>query len=411
MEHFYHTLNNGLRTVFGHSDSPVAHIGLIIGAGSRDEEKHEHGLAHFIEHTVFKGTNSRKAFHVLSYLENVGGELNAFTSREETCLYASVPVKYAERALELLFDVFANSTFPEKEIIREKDVVTEEIRYYQDLPDESILDDFEELVFRQHPLGHNILGTPATVRSFNEKKIRAFIANHYQTNNTIVSCVAGIRPELWQKHFEKHFSQIPSGTNTGNRLRFNNYQPFDLRKKKKVNQTHCVMGATAYSVAEKKKTGLVLLNNILGGPCNNSRLNMAIRERNGLSYNIESSYNPYMDTGIFAIYLGADHENANRAIDLVRIELKRLCNNRLGVLQLQRAKQQLAGQLAIAYESNLNEMLAMGKSMLIRGHVDSLEKIIKKIEALDSLSLNEIANEIMHPDRMSTLIYASSKSS
>jgi len=409
MEYYQHQMSGGIRSIFTPTSSPVSHIGIIIGAGSRDEEKKEHGLAHFIEHTVFKGTRKRKSFHILSYIDNIGGEINAFTSREETCLYASVPLPFTERAMELLSDVFANSTFPEKEIQREKEVVIEEIHYYRDLPDETILDEFEELVFLNHPLGRSVLGTPDCVKAFTSDQIRQFMARHYTAPRTILSCAGNLKPEKWQKLSEKYFGHIPLAAETPQRTPFSGYQVFNKAVPKKNHQGHCVMGGPAYAFADEKRIGLVLLNNILGGPGNNSRLNMAIRERKGLAYNIESNYSSYSDTGSFSIYLGADHKSIQQAIELARKELKKLCTDKLGTLQMHRAKQQIIGQMTVGQESNLGEMLSMGKSILVRGSAYSLEQAIHDVEQLDAGGLQEIANEIFDLDRISTILYTSKK--
>ncbi len=405
MEYYVKNLNNGLRTVFKHNDSPVVHIGLIVGAGSRDEATNEHGLAHFIEHTVFKGTQKRKSFHILSYIDNIGGEINAFTSREETCLYASVPAEHAERAMDLLSDVFFHCTFPEKEIEKEKEVVIEEIKYYRDLPDETILDDFEERLFPDHPLGRNILGKPSVIKSFTPKRIRDFIREHYTADCTLISGTGGINNALWEKLTAKYFGDSSLLPIAPVRKPFESYTPFDIRIPKKTHQSHCVMGAAAYSFANPRRTGLVLLNNVLGGPGNNSRLNLSIRERHGLAYNVESNYNPYSDTGTFLIYVGADPKQMEKAVLLARTELQKLCTEKLGTLQLQRAKQQICGQMILAHESPLAEMLSMGKSLLIRNEVYSLEDAIADINSLNASELLDIANDIFDSSRISTLVY------
>lgn len=409
MEYFTDQTSSGIRTIFKRTASPAVHIGIVIGAGSRDEKTREHGLAHFIEHTVFKGTQKRKSYHILSYIDNIGGEINAFTSREETCLYASVPLPYAEKALDLLSDVFAHSTFPEKEIEREKEVVIEEIQYYRDLPDETILDEFEELVFPGHPLGRAVLGTPDCVRSFTGAQIRHFMAQQYTAERTVLSCTGNLEPRKWQKMAEKYFGNIKLAPGTPVRKACNAYQTFEKEVPRKNHQGHCVMGATAYSYMDPHRVGLVLLNNILGGPGNNSRLNLAIRERKGLVYNIESNYAPYTDTGIFSIYMGADHKNIRHAMELTRKELMRLCNEKLGIMQMHHAKQQIIGQMTVGMESNLGEMLSMGKSLLIRGCPYSLEQAIYEIRQLSPEDLLEIANDIFNPDRISALVYLNKK--
>jgi predicted Zn-dependent peptidase len=406
MKYHIAELANGIRTVFRHSRSPVAHIGLTTGTGSRHEADDEQGLAHFIEHTIFKGTKKRKAYHILSRLENVGGEMNAFTSKEETCFHASVACGHLERATELLSDVFQNSVFPEKEVNREKEVVLDEIRYYLDLPDESITDDFEEKVFRGHPIGRNILGTPEHIKSFTGKKIQEFISNKYCSRRTIISCIACMEPEKWLNLATRYFSDAKMPGVYTKPKSFVGYKTFNLQLTRDTQQAHCMIGAPAYSLYDKRNTGLILLNNLLGGPCNNSWLNLALRERHGLSYNVESVFTPYSDSGILMIYFGADERCVPKAMGLIKKEMRRMREKKLGTLQLHRAKQQLMGQIAMAHESNMSVMLAMGKNLLVHDRVQTLEEINAKINGLDASSLLEIAAEVFDEQRMSKLIYS-----
>lgn len=405
----YLTLQNGIRSVFKKTNSEAVHIGLFIGVGSRNENKHEQGLAHFIEHTIFKGTTKRKAFHVLSYLENIGGEINAYTSREETCIYTSIPLKHIEKAIDLISDIFSSSTFPEKELNKEKDVVIEEIRYYKDIPDESIFDDFEEYLYSGHPLGRNILGTEKNIKSFNNKIIKDFISRNYRTTSTVISCTGNINSVKWNKLVEKYFSSIPYKDGSVTNQPFKNYKPFNISKVKKTNQLHCVLGNVAYDYKNPKRQGLVLLNNMLGGPGNSSRLSLSLRERNGLSYNVQSNYSPYSDTGTFSIYFGVESNSEDKALSLIHKELAKLRDNKLGILQLHRAKQQLTGQTIIALESNLNEMLTMGKSMLLKDEVQSIKKITEEIEKPDAGLIQNIAQEIFAPEKLSSLIFKPAK--
>lgn len=405
MDYYYHTTACGIRTVFRPSTSAVAHLGVLIGAGSRDEGVREHGLAHFIEHTLFKGTTHRKSWHILNYIDSVGGEINAFTAREETCLYASIPLRFTERAMVLLSDVFAHSTFPEKELEKEKEVVIEEIHYYRDLPDETILDEFEEHVFAGHPLGRAVLGTASCIKSFTGDTIRRFIQKHYTQSSVVVSCTANMPPQQWVRLAEKYFGNIPLASAAPMRRAFQAYQPFNLQVPKKNHQGHCTLGAEAYPFHHPNRVGLIFLNNLLGGPGNNSRLNISLREKRGLVYNIESNYTPYTDTGIFSIYMGADHERMTPAIELVKKELQLLCRQQLSTLQLHRAKQQIMGQLTVSQESNMGEMLSMGKSMLVRGTAYPLEQIIREIGELSSPQLLAIANEVFPAERISLLCY------
>jgi predicted Zn-dependent peptidase len=405
MDHYIETLGNGLRTVFKPTASPVVHVGLIIGAGSRDEKNHEHGLAHFIEHTVFKGTTHRKSYHILSYIDSVGGEINAFTSREETCLYASIPANHAERAMELLSDVFFNCNFPEKEVKKEKEVVMEEIKYYRDLPDEMILDEFEELLYPTHPLGRSILGKASCIKSFNPALIREFITRNYTADRTVLSVSGGIDIKTWKRLSERYFGHEKIGQHAELRMSPAIGKQFIITKNKKIHQTHCILGGRAYSFSDEKRAGLVFLNNLLGGPGNNSRLNMEVRERHALVYTIESNYNPYSDGGTFLIYFGCDRKQLDKAFELIRKELRILCEKPMGELSLQRAKKQISGQLILANESRLSDMLSMGKSLLIRDSVYTLEDAVRDIESLKPDTLLEIAREILDPEKLSQLVY------
>lgn len=405
MDYSYHTLANGIKIIHKNTSSYVAHLGLIINTGSRDETDEEQGIAHFIEHTIFKGTVKRKSYHILSSLENVGGELNAFTTKEETCIHASFLNQFFPRAIELFSDIFINSTFPENEIKKEKDVVIEEINYYKDLPDECIFDDFEENLFRNHSLGKNILGIPSVIRTFNKKKISKFIDTNYNTDQIVICSVGNINFEKLKTLIEKNFSGIKESSRIIKRKKFRNYNPFNVKLEKNTVQTHCIIGNIAYSYNDKRKTKLVLINNMLGGPGMNTRLNIALREKHGISYNIESNYVPFSDTGIFNIYLGTDNHTIDKAIELVNKELSMMMEKKLGSLQLKRIKQQLMGQIAISFESNLTEMLSIGKSFLVYGKVDTLEQINNEIELITSEDILEISNHLFCKDKLSTIIY------
>jgi predicted Zn-dependent peptidase len=401
-----HTLENGITLIHHHiTSSEIAHCGLVINAGSRDESESEQGLAHFIEHVLFKGTKKRKSFHILNRLEIIGGELNAYTTKEETAIYASFMVPYYERSMELISDIVFNSTFPEKEIEKEKEVIIDEINSYRDNPVEQIHDDFEEFIFPAHPLGNPILGTLESVKSFTKKDIQKFIKNNYYTNQIVFSSVGNLPFEDLLKLANKYLGPIPKNTNNIKRLAFKGYKPSFNRLKKDTYQSHCVMGTIGYENKNKKKTGLVLLNNLLGGPGMNSRLNMAIREKYGFTYNLESNYSSYEDTGLFTIYLGTDNNYLDRSIELVHKELKKLRDVKLGSLQLKNAKKQLIGQIAMGQENKGSLMLGIGKSMLTYGKVDSLQKTYNKIEMTTAEGLLEIANEIFNEKQLSTIIF------
>ncbi len=405
MEYQFHTLKNGIRLVHSFNAREVAHCGIVINTGSRDEAGDENGIAHFIEHVIFKGTKKRKAYHVLSRLENIGGDLNAFTTKEETCIYASFLHPYFERTLELIADITFNSSFPEKEINKEKDVVLDEINSYKDSPSELIFDDFEELIYDGHPIARNILGTPESVKTLTRDKIHHFIQKNYHTDQMVISSVGNIPFGKLIKLVEKHFSEIPANLRSNGRQKMIAYEPQKKRINKRTYLSHSCIGNLAYPQHHTNRLGLVLLNNILGGPSLNSRLALAVREKHGYTYDIESNYQPYSDTGLFCVYLGTDKEYIDKSIRLVKQELNLLRRKKLGSLQLQRAKQQIIGQLAISLESNLNEMLSMGRSLLMMNKIDSIHEIHDAINAIDATKLQNIANEIFDPKQLSVLIY------
>ncbi|MEN8115500.1 MAG: pitrilysin family protein [Bacteroidota bacterium] len=400
-----HTLKNGIRIIHQYTDSPVGHLGVLINAGSRDEKEKEHGLAHFIEHSVFKGTNKRKAYYILSRIEGVGGELNAYTTKEETVLYSTFLTDYYERTAELLSDILFNSIYPEKELNREKEVVVEEINSYKDSPSELIFDEFEELVFDGHPIARNILGTKKNVRRFNRDCIFRFIEDNYHTDQMVISSVGNIEFTDLIKLLEKHFGYVTEKLRQTKRTKFDGYIPQKRIVEKDTFQAHCLIGNTAYDIKHPQRIAMVLLNNILGGQALNSRLNLALRERRGMAYNVESNYTAYSDTGLFNVYFGTDKENLDKAIDLVQKEFTLLRNKKLGSVQLSRAKKQLIGQIAISTESREDLMLTIGKSYLLYNKVDPLRIIFKKIEEITAEQLQEVANFILDKKQMSTLIY------
>jgi len=405
MDLLLYTLDNGIRLVHHKIPGLVAHCGLIINTGSRDETGPEHGIAHFIEHMLFKGTKKRKAYHILSRLEDVGGELNAYTTKEETAIHASFLKEDYERAIELISDITFNSVFPEKEIEKEKDVVIEEINSYLDSPSELIFDDFEELIFSDQPIGHNILGTPHSVKLFSKKKINDFISNNYNTRQMVFCSVGNVSDEKILKLFKTHFADIVTENNIERDNKTWLYKPASVTKKMDTYQNHCIMGNLAYNLKDNRRMGMFLLNNILGGQGLNSRLNLSLREKNGLAYNVESSYNPYVDTGIFSIYFGTDSQYLNKSISIALYELKKLRTSRLGTIQLSKAKNQIKGYLARGYENHESLMLSLGKSLLIFDKIDSIEDLCRKIDAVTASELLDTANDIFEPSKMSTLIY------
>ncbi|MEI6348565.1 MAG: pitrilysin family protein [Bacteroidota bacterium] len=401
----FHTLSNGIRIAHKQIRSNVSHLGVAINSGTRDELENESGLAHFIEHTIFKGTTKRKSFQVLSRLENVGGDLNAYTTKEETYFYASFLKSDYIRSAELLSDILFNSTFPEKELNNEKDVVIEEINSYKDSPSELIYDEFENQVFANHPMGRNILGTIKSVKKLNRNLITQFINRTYTHDQIFISSVSNLSFEKVIYILEKHFAINQQTTRQYARTPFNNYNPTQKKINLNSHQSHCLIGIPAYHLFEEKRIPFSLLNNVMGGPGMNTRLNIAIREKHGYAYTVESQFNPMTDTGLFTIYIGSDHSTIDKSIDLTYKELHRIKTERLGTLQLSRAKKQFFGQISLMNESNQNEMLSMAKSGMYMNRIDTMNDIYTKINNITADDILNVANEIIKEDQFSTLIY------
>jgi predicted Zn-dependent peptidase len=399
------TLGNGIKVIHSPQPGAVGYCGLMVNAGSRDEQPHEHGLAHFIEHVIFKGTRKRRAYHILSRLDDVGGELNAYTTKEETCIYASFLSQDYQRALELIHDITFHSVFPDKEIEKEKEVIIDEINSYKDSPSEQIYDDFEEMLFRNDPMGRNILGTPEMLKTFGRHHIKTFIENNYHTNEMVVCSVGPMSFKRVLYLCEKYFGSIPANIRESERGIVADYVPEHRIDKKETYQNHVILGSRAYDLNHNKRLALHLLNNILGGPGSNSRLNMSLREKNGIAYNVESSYNPYYNTGVFCIYFGTDAENLSRSMKIIERELSLLRDKKMGQLQLLKACRQLKGQMTIANENKESLMLSLGKSYMLYQKIDSIETIYERIDAITANDLMEIANEILDKPKLSMLIY------
>jgi predicted Zn-dependent peptidase len=398
-------LKNGIRIVHQEVNSPVSHFGVLINTGSRDEAENEQGIAHFIEHVIFKGTKNRKAFHILNRIEDVGGELNAYTTKEETAVYATFLSEYYQRSVELISDILFNSVFPAKELEREKEVVFEEINSYKDSPSELIFDEFEEILFDGHPIARNILGIPEQIKTFNKDSILKFMEGNYHTDQMVLSSIGNISMSKIIRLAEKYFGEVPQNIRTKKRLDEYNYRPETRVIQKDTFQAHCVVGNIAPNIYSQQRMPMVLLNNILGGQSMNSRLNMALRERNGMAYNVESSYTGYSDTGEFSIYFGTDKENLDQAQALVYKELRKIQESAMGIIQLSRAKKQLIGQLAISTENREDLMLSIGKSMLFFNQVDPMEAVFRKIESIEAKEIMEIARQVFDGTSNSTLIY------
>ena len=400
-----YTLPNGLRIIHEPTLSKVAYCGFAIDAGTRDEAENEQGMAHFVEHLIFKGTEKRKAWHILNRMENVGGDLNAYTNKEETVVYAAFLTEHLERALELLGDIVFHSTFPQHEIEKETEVIIDEIQSYEDNPSELIFDDFEDMIFRNHPLGRNILGKPDLLRSFRTEDVLSFTRRFYQPGNMVFFVQGQYDFKKIVRLAEKHLADVPAVTVDNQRVPPPLYVPERLVVPKDTHQAHVMIGSRGYNAYDDKRTALYLLNNILGGPGMNSKLNVSLRERRGLVYNVESNLTSYTDTGAFCIYFGTDIEDMDTCLKLTYKELKRMRDVKMTSSQLAAAKKQLIGQIGVASDNFENNALGMAKTYLHYHKYESSEVVFKRIETLTAEQLMEVANEMFAEEYLSTLIY------
>lgn len=405
MHYNEYTLRNGLRIIHEPSLSKVAYCGFAIDAGTRDETENEQGMAHFVEHLIFKGTQKRKAWHILNRMENVGGDLNAYTNKEETVVYAAFLTEHFARALELLGDIVFHSTFPQHEIEKETEVIIDEIQSYEDTPSELIFDDFEDMIFRDHPLGRNILGKPDLLRSFRTDDVLSFTNRFYQPENMVFFVLGNLDFKKVVRLVEKFLADIPSVAVNSQRVPPPLYKHEHMVVSKETHQAHVMIGSRGYNAYDDKRTALYLVNNILGGPGMNSRLNVSLRERRGLVYNVESNLTSYTDTGAFCIYFGTDVDDMDTCLKLTYKELKRMRDVKLTSSQLLAAKKQLIGQIGVASDNNENNALGMAKTFLHYHKYESPESVFQRIEALTAENLQEVANEMFAEEYLSTLIY------
>ena len=404
-DHQVHTLSNGIRVLFKFSASSITHCCFIVNAGSRDETAQQTGLAHFIEHLLFKQTERRNTTQILNRLELVGADLNAYTTKEYTCIHASLLNQHLERAIDLFEDILFHSTFPEDEQEKERGVILDEIASYLDQPEEAIQDDFESLLFKDHPIGENILGTPETVAKLSSSDIGDFITANYNTSEMVFALSGNYQFKQIIKLSEKYLGTLPINSAAKTRTKPQRNGHGHNISLKPISQTHCIMGTQAYSSSHPNKNGLLLLNNLLGGMGMSSRLNLEIREKHGIAYTIESNYSPLTDTGIFSIYFGTDNEKAEKATRLIQKELKKLREQKLGTLQLHQTKQKFIGQIALAEENRMGLVISMAKSLLDFNRVDTLQQVYDKINAVTAEQLLEISNEIFDKNRMVTLLF------
>ena len=408
-EYHVHTLSNGLRIIHEPLRSRVAYCGFAVDAGTRDEREQEQGMAHFVEHLIFKGTQKRRAWHILNRMENVGGDLNAYTNKEETVVYSAFLVEHFARAFELLADIVFHSTFPQREIEKETEVIIDEIQSYEDNPAELIFDDFEDLIFRGHPLGRNILGRPDLLRTFRTEDAADFTRRYYRPENMVFFVLGDVDFRRVVRLAEKLVGDLPGGGADCNvaarRTPPPLYVPDRLVLDKGTNQAHVMIGGRGYNAYDHRRTALYLLNNLLGGPGMNSRLNVALRERRGLVYNVESNLTAYTDTGTFCIYFGCDPDDVELCTRLVYRELKRLRDRRLTATQLAAAQKQLIGQIGVASDNNENNALGMAKTFLHYNRYESQEAVCRRVSELTADELLSVAGEMLSEDYLSVLVY------
>lgn len=402
-EFFVHTLPNGIRCVLKNVSSAVCYCSMTIGAGSRDEMAGERGVAHLLEHTIFKGTERRKAYQVNCRLENLGGEINAFTTKEETVVHATVLKGDFAKAVELIDDIIFHSTFPREEVEKEKEVIYDEINMYKDSPDERIYDDFEDLLFEGSELGHNILGSKREVAKLHTEQINSFVERNYTTDRMVFAVIGNISPKRFVTTVERYFGAEMATTRNTQRIVPKRVERFEKTVSRQQHQVREVMGARAYALDDKRRLALILMTNILGGPSAASRLNVALRERRALTYCVEALYTPLSDCGMFSIYFSCEKDKLKKCREVIAEELQRIQNEHLSPRQLAIAKRQFIGGFSIAAENNEAYMLSVGKSYLSFGAVDSLEEVYRKVEEIRPEDIMFVAKDIL--PTLSSLTY------
>lgn len=447
MKYNTYTLDNGLRIIHLPSDSKVVYCGYQINAGTRNEEPGEEGLAHFCEHVTFKGTERRKAWHILNCLESVGGDLNAYTNKEGTVYYSAILKEHIARAVDLLSDIVFHSVYPQAEIDKEVEVICDEIESYNDSPAELIYDEFENILFKGSPLGHNILGTAEQVRAFKTEDALRFTQKLYRPDNAIFFAYGDIDFKKLVKLIQKALGECPKGrelacsadcksAETPTEERIAEETPtgetpteemeagdanhkvqssmFNVQSKvagqtivmqKNTHQAHVMIGTQAYDVNDDRRMPLYLLNNMLGGPGMNAKLNLALREHNGLVYTVESTMVAYGDTGTWSIYFGCDEHDVKRCLRLVRKELDKFMQKPLSEAQLKAAKKQIKGQIGVACDNRENFALDFGKSFLHYGWEKNVDRLYEQVDEITAAQIQAVAQELFDKDRLTTLIF------
>ena len=395
-------LNNGLKTICWQRNGLVSYIGVAVRAGSRDERADRQGLAHFVEHTIFKGTDKRRSWQISNRMEAVGGELNAYTTKEETMIYTNAPSGYEERALELMADLVKSSRFPKEEIDREREVIIEEIYSYLDSPSESVYDEFEELAYKGSALSHNILGTTESVKEIESMDCREFLDKFYTPGNMVLYCCSPLKPEKVKALAEKYFGDMKYPVSTLSRVAPPEMQHFDVTKDKGNHQANTILGARIFGRDDSRKYALSLLNNYLGGPCMNSRFNYELREKRGYVYTVDSSISLMSDTGLFMVYFGSDSSNVEKCRRLIEREIDKLCQSALSDRNLEKIKRQYCGQLRVSSDNIESRAMALGKSILYFGKINDIETITSQIMEVSQEDFRSVA-ELIAPANCSML--------
>lgn len=402
---FSYRLKNGIQVVHLHHHRPVGYCGLLINAGSRDEHGFHSGVAHFLEHMLFKGTVKRKAHHILSRIDEVGGELNAYTAKENTFIYTSFLDEYLDRSLDIIQDITFNSNFPTSEMEKERAVIIDEFQSYKDDPAEEMGDMFDSFMFAGHTLGDNILGSIDSVKHIQQTDLKKFVRAKYCTDKMVL-CYIGPTPlNKFIQKVDKYFSMIPSRILKQERGVFKGYKSFIVEIEKDMYSSHGLIGNVGYGLKSKKRLPFVLLNNVLGGPGLNSRLNMNIREKYGYTYYLDANYTPFEECAQWAIYLSTDKSNLDKTISLIYKELKKLREVALSTNQLHQAKKQLKGQMALANENTSGMLHVIAKSFMMFNRIDTLPYLYSQIDKITSNQLLEVANEIFDEDKLSRLVF------
>lgn len=399
-------LTNGLRVLHVEDRNIMTvHCGFIINVGSRDERNDQNGLAHLIEHCLFKGTKHRKAFHILTRLDSVGGEINAYTTKEETAIYASALKGHFNRAAELLVDITFSSVFPEKEIEKEKSVIIDEINAYRDSHDEMLMDEFEERLYPNHALGRSILGSEKNIENFNRNDVLDFVHEHYATDEIVFACIGNVSKSRLESFCKRVLENVPLTQRKSNGRKAPSTLQFNLEQPRSVHQVHALIGCETIGFDHDQRRTMVLMNNILGGPALNSRLNLNIREKFGYCYHIESNYTPYADSGVFQIYFGTDKRHYKRVSKMIMRELNLLSQQPLNERALNAAKKQLLGQIALAQENRGNLMLTLGKSLLQFDRIDRFDEIEAQVHDIRADDIRILAADTFNDQKLSFLSY------